>query len=138
MAWRDNLIAQLRRDEGTRDKPYFDTHGNITIGVGHNLTSKGITPEVREMLLSRDVDEAISVCRALIHNFDLLSDSRKEAFANMAFNMGFVRFSGFRKMIEAAEAGDFETAAAQALDSRWAHQVGEGRSGRIADKIREG
>lgn len=138
MGWRDNLIAQLRRDEGERDKPYLDTRGNITIGVGRNLTAVGVDTEERDLMLSKDVDRAVAACRALVHNFDLLTDARKEALANMAFNLGFLRFARFRKMLVAVEEGDFESAAAEALDSQWSKQVGAGRSNRIADKLREG
>ena len=38
-----SLIEQdLIRDEGWRDKPYQDTTGHLTIGVGHNLDASGL------------------------------------------------------------------------------------------------
>ena len=37
-----NIYDQLRRDEGVRFKPYQDTVGKWTIGVGRNLSDKGI------------------------------------------------------------------------------------------------
>jgi lysozyme len=40
-------------------------------------------------------------------------------------------------MLAALEAGDYETAATEALDSRWAQQVGH-RAHNIAERIRLG
>jgi lysozyme len=55
----------------------------------------------------------------------------------MCFNLGMPRLRQFRNMLAALEAGDFETAAREALDSRWAGQVGA-RAERIAAQIRDG
>jgi lysozyme len=55
----------------------------------------------------------------------------------MAFNLGVVRLLGFRDMLSRLEAGDWRGAAAAALDSRWAAQVGE-RARRIARIFEEG
>lgn len=35
------LIHDLRRDEGVREKPYQDSKGIWTWGVGHNLQEHG-------------------------------------------------------------------------------------------------
>lgn len=40
---KDRLIAVLRRDEGVRSKPYWDSRGILTVGVGRNLGSIGIS-----------------------------------------------------------------------------------------------
>ena len=42
----------------------------------------------------------------------------------MLFNLGAYRFHGFKKMIAAIEQGDYEEAARQMMDSKWAAQVG--------------
>jgi len=43
---------------------------------------------------------------------------------NMIFNMGGPSFLGFRRMIAALKAFDYDTAAHEMLQSRWADQVG--------------
>jgi lysozyme len=55
----------------------------------------------------------------------------------MAFNLGLGRLRKFRKCLAALEAGDYDEAAAEALNSAWAAQVGA-RAQRIAAMIREG
>lgn len=39
------LLSELSRDEGRRLKPYLDTVGKTTIGVGRNLTDVGISED---------------------------------------------------------------------------------------------
>ena len=40
-----DLVQQLTRDEGIRNKPYVDTVGKVTIGVGRNLSDVGLYPD---------------------------------------------------------------------------------------------
>ena len=42
---------------------------------------------------------------------------------DVIFNIGITRLYGFKKMRAAIEAGDFETAAKEMLDSKYARQV---------------
>jgi lysozyme len=44
---------------------------------------------------------------------------------DMGFNLGIPRLMKFKKMWEAIERQDFEWAAAEMLNSRWAKQVGK-------------
>jgi lysozyme len=55
----------------------------------------------------------------------------------MAFNLGAQRLRGFAKMIKALASAQYDEAARQALESKWARQVGA-RAERIAAMIREG
>src|SRR3546814_14122335 len=77
-----------------------------------------------------DLDRALPGWRGL-------SEARMRALANMALNRCITRLLGFRLFLAALEAGRWEEAAAEALDSRWASQVGR-RADRLAAAIREG
>ena len=55
----------------------------------------------------------------------------------MAFNLGRSKFSRFVNMRKAIANGDWIEASAQALDSRWAKQVGR-RANTIANMLKEG
>jgi lysozyme len=55
----------------------------------------------------------------------------------MLFNMNSQKLLQFRKMWTAIEAEDFERAAAEMLDSRWAEQVGQ-RAVDLAEIMRAG
>lgn len=131
------LRAQLKRDEGFRGKPYRDTTGHLTIGYGHNL-EEGISEATAEYILSEDILTAVATARSVIGAaFDSASPRRQAALANMAFNLGAVKFGLFRQMIEFVRQGRWDHAASAALSSLWATQVGD-RARRIAEALRNG
>lgn len=131
------LEKQLIVHEGIRLKPYRDTVGKLTIGVGRNLDDVGINFGEAMFMLSADIEKAAAATAKYINNFSDLSENRQAALANMAFNLGERGFSLFLKMIDAIQAGDFELAAQQMLESRWANQVGN-RAKDLATLMRTG
>lgn len=134
---RQALIAELTRDEGLRFKPYKCTAGKLTIGIGRNLDDVGISEEEAYFLCGNDIDAAADDLDQNVPWFRQLSDTRQRALVNMCFNLGWPRLSGFRNMLVALKEGDYDRAASEALDSRWARQVGA-RSERIAEMYRNG
>ena len=130
---RDRLIADLKRDEGFRAKPYRDSEGLLTIGYG-TLIEAGISEAEAELLLVHRLEQMIAELVA-IHPIAHFPEAVQRALCNMAYNLGVVRLSEFRRMWRALEDGYLERAADEALDSKWARQVGS-RSERIAELIR--
>jgi len=55
---------------------------------------------------------------------------------NMCFNLGYPRLSKFKKFLAAMEDNDFETAAKEMMDSKWATQVGD-RAERLKQRVLE-
>jgi lysozyme len=136
-SYRDIARDQLRVDEGVKNKPYRDTAGKLTIGVGHNLDDDGLSPKAIAFLLEEDIDAAEYDARALFPNFDDLSDNRKAVLINMAFNLGPEGLSLFRKFRRAVTALDFDTAYVELVSSLWADQVGV-RATRLAKQMKDG
>jgi len=139
MVDRKALIAQLKRHEGSvtengRHRLYYDSVGVATIGYGRNLEAKGLAEDEAEFLLSNDVDEAILDCETLPF-WKRLDPVRQQVIANIVFNIGFNRFLGFKNTIAAIERGDFETAADEMLDSKWARQV-KARATELSEMMR--
>lgn len=132
---RAKLIDDLTRDEGLRLKPYRDTVGKLTIGIGRNLDDVGITIDEAVVLLHGDIDRAVVDLDRALPWWRALDEPSARALANMAFNLGLPRLLGFRRMLAALERGDHASAAAEALNSQWADQVGS-RAHRIAALIR--
>ena len=132
-----NLIEDLTRDEGCKLRPYHDTVGKLTIGIGRNLDDNGISEDEAKMLLRNDVADILATLRTNIVGWSELGEGRQRALANMGFNMGWPRLSRFKKMRDAIADGDFDLAAEEALDSKWSRQVGA-RAQRIAALIRLG
>ena len=55
----------------------------------------------------------------------------------MMFNMGRPRLSQFKMFLAALQAGDYEMASTEMLDSKWASQV-KGRATTLADMMSTG
>jgi lysozyme len=134
---RERLTEQLIRDEGLRLKPYKDTAGKLTIGVGRNLTDRGVTQTEAIYLLNNDMDVADLDCRALLPWWDTIDPVRQGVLVNMCFNLGADRFKKFVNTLALVQAHDYERASIQMLQSLWAEQVGD-RALRLADQMRSG
>ena len=128
----NQIISDLERDEGVRLKPYLDTVGKTTIGIGRNLTDNGITAAEAKVLLQNDLFRVANELDRVAPWWRKMSQVRQNALVNMAFNLGLPRLLTFKKMMVALENGNFEIAWAEAMGSKWAAQVGE-RANRIAD-----
>lgn len=137
MGFLDVAARQLEIDEGRRRKLYKCTADKWSIGVGRNLEDRGLRDSEIDLMLENDIAEAAGIARKLFPSFDRLSDARKAALVNLAFNLGEPRLAGFKRFREALEAQAWDQAEAELLDSRWAGQVGE-RAKRIAKAIKEG
>lgn len=139
---RDKLRDELIRDEGWRDRPYVDTVGKITIGVGRNLTDVGVSEADIERWLDEDIataeQAADRLCERLAHrSLDTMTDARQRALVNMALNLGETRLAAFKGMWAAIRRSDWAGAAVEMLDSKWARQVGA-RATRLSKMMREG
>jgi lysozyme len=138
MSYRDKLRKDLIDDEGKRLKLYRCTAGKQTIGIGHNIEDRGISEAVCELMFQEDVDVAERDALALFPGLYSYSDRRKAALINMSFQLGFERLKAFKKMRAAVNAGDWNAAAAEALDSAWAKQTQASRVDRVIADLREG
>lgn len=129
------LRETITRHEGSRLDMYQDTLGIWTIGVGHNIQEKGISPKVMEIMLQEDLEEAISELKRSVSFFSRMPEQVQEALVNLSFNMGIPRLMQFRNTLAYLRDGEFGSAADELLDSRYAEQVGH-RALEVADMIR--
>ena len=132
---RDQLQEDLILDEGIRLKPYRCTAGKLTIGIGRNLDDVGISRAETMALLAADIARAEQGLDSYAPWWRSLPEPAARGLVNMAFNLGAGGLAGFRGMLAALRAGDYALAAAEALDSKWAKQVGD-RAVRIAALFR--
>lgn len=132
----DDLFAQLIRHEGERLFPYVDTVGKITIGVGRNLTDRGISQATSRQMLEEDVDEAVADL-ATFPWFARLDAVRQRVVIDMRFNLGPARFRSFKQTLAAIAAGQYQKAGTLMLQSRWATQV-KGRAVTLARMLATG
>lgn len=128
--------ADILRDEGQRSTVYFDSLGVPTIGRGHN-GNKPLSARAIQMIYEDDKADAVADLNRLLPWWKAMTDARQRAIANMCYQLGYPRLSKFTNMLKAMQSGDYDTAAAEALDSTWATQTPD-RAKRIAQMIREG
>lgn len=134
---RAKMVGQLVLHEGLRQFPYKDTVGKITIGVGRNLTDKGLSHPEIHFLLENDIDGTWDGLAAALPWVKDLDDVRQRVLLDMAFNLGVAGLLKFKATLAAVERGDYAAAATNMLKSKWAKQVGH-RAVRLARMMSDG
>lgn len=133
----NDLLSQLKRDEGIRLKAYRDQVGKLTIGIGRNLDDVGISLEEAEHLLANDIAAAQAQLAEQLPWTLGLDEVRRAVLTNMTFNMGIHGLMGFKNTLALIQAGEYEKAADNMLQSKWAQQVGP-RAHRLALQMKTG
>jgi lysozyme len=133
----EDLKEQLIRHEGLRLTVYDCPAGYKTIGVGRNLEGKGVTEEEAMYLLDNDIKDFQEGLSRELPWFDSLDECRRNILTNMAFNLGISGLLKFKNTLLAVENENWEEAASQMLDSRWAQQVG-GRAAELSGLMKSG
>jgi len=114
----------LIRHEGKRRFPYVDTVGKITIGIGRNLTDRGVSEAEIQLLFDNDYEIAkMEVAKKLPWTVQIPTDCR-EVLINMCFNMGIGKLMKFENFLASLRVGAYEVASKEMLNSIWAKQVG--------------
>jgi lysozyme len=134
---RELLLARLRVHEGLKLKPYKDSVGKTSIGIGRNLDDVGITPSEAEALCLNDIDRCCHDLDQFMPWWRNLDEIRQQVLAEMCFNIGVTRLLGFKKMLAALQEGDFPRAADEMRNSLWSQQV-KGRAKTLANAMQAG
>ena len=134
---KEKLINLLKKHEGIRLKPYLDTVGKLTIGVGRNLDDVGISKDEAEMMLLNDIDRSIHDLDHHLPWWINLDETRQTVLIDMCFNLGISRLLGFENTLKSIESGNYEIASQQMLQSKWAIQVGN-RAKELSQMMKEG
>lgn len=133
---RENLI----RDEGIILRPYRDSLGYMTIGVGH-LIKKGesfssISREKALELLDKDIELCEINLTTIYPKWRDLDEVRQRTLLNLSFNLGG-KLAQFKKFLHSLSLGNFGKAADQLMQSKWYSQV-KLRAPRIVHAMRTG
>jgi GH24 family phage-related lysozyme (muramidase) len=154
---KSEMILRLRKEEGVRNKRYKDTNGHWTIGVGWNLDSNPLPPDIAayekekgnisddmiDHLLSISIDRSILDCIKLWPKFDSFPERVQMALCDIVFNMGAAGVAKFRRMNQhlLSDPPDFLSAADELQyskppdlqPSKWAQAVGHRSDSVLAD-----
>ena len=129
----EKLREELKVDEGCINEIYLDHLGYHTFGIGHLITDKDkewgdpvgtkiSTKRINECfkndieIVFKELDRSLSWWRELPEDIQLV-------LANMCFNLGITRLKKFKKFLTALSERNWELAATEMMDSRWATQV---------------
>jgi lysozyme len=116
----NEIIAMLKRHEGLKLFPYKCSKNFLTLGVGRNLETNGITEEEANYLLFNDIKR---VKEQLKKNFGVYRTFPKRArlvCIDMAFQMGIKGFMSFRNTRELMVLGKWVDASEELLRSKYA------------------
>ena len=140
------LREQLAIDEGVKYEIYKDHLGYPTCGIGHLILESDpeygqpvgtpVSEERVNELFDKDCQVMIDECKILYPNFDELPEEAKQIIANMMFNMGRTRLSGFKNFRKGLEANDWKEAAKEGRDSKWYRQV-TNRAERLMSRLEQ-
>ena len=131
----DRLLKSVKQHEGYRNKVYLDSLDKRTVGVGHLCVEdhweddREYSEEYLMKVLKDDLKNAIEGAERLCSDCPDLDDLAKEIIVEMVFQLGETGVSKFRNMWKALKKNppDYDVAATEMLDSRWASQTPTGQ-----------
>jgi len=132
------LVKELIFDEGIECIPYYCSEGFLTIGIGRNLKTNGLTKEERKYLnysetgyrnlilskeqalylLNNDINSSISSLKKIFFDYNTFSHELQHVLINLMHQLGYKKFLGFKDMIAAINKRDFKEAAVELRDSK--------------------
>jgi len=143
------IIQILNFEEGFRARPYIDSLGYPTVGVGFLIGPKGAALSNYTFSLSKNVSdvwlqEIISNVTAQMNADKIISTALKQCnparadiLTSMAYQLGVSGLANFKNTLAMIAAGNFSGGAAGMLNSLWARQT-QSRAQRHADVMRTG
>ena len=142
-----DLLESIKHHEGYREKTYQCTEGYNTIGIGFawkdidldegialRLLKDNMSNQefINSIKMSEDICDEILLRKLRILGrsvmgkfpfFDSLPSDCKDVLMEMCYQLGVTGVSKFKKALKAMEDGDWEKAADEMLDSKWAKQT---------------
>ena len=127
----EDTKAMIIQHEGKRNKPYKDSLGLWTVGVGHLIgDGKTLPPEWNKTFSDEEVmnlfEEDFAHHKKIAEDtpgYQAANEGGKAAFIDLSFNMGkwWPKWPTTKKLLENEQ---FEDAASAMKDSKWYTQVG--------------
>ena len=139
------LQQEIAEDEGIKLEVYLDHLSLPTCGVGHLVLESDpehgcevgtpISQERCDELFEQDINSVIKDCKKVYDDWDSMPEPVQHICANMMFNLGYPRYSRFKKKIQAVKDGDWFEASVQMQQSRWYKQV-TNRAKRLIERMK--
>tara|TARA_E500000081_G_scaffold50189_1_gene53334 strand:- start:1479 stop:1883 length:405 start_codon:yes stop_codon:yes gene_type:complete len=120
---REKLKALLIEHEGWKRKSYVCSEGYVTVGVGRNLQTLGLSDEEIEYLLDNDIARVLTALETRYPWFGVLTANRQTVIASMAFQLGLIGFDKFERLKKAIMDFRYKDVPSEMRDSKWYSQT---------------
>ena len=128
----NKLIESIKKDEGFRGEVYQDHLGFDTVGYG---TKMPLDRDEATLLLQHRLNKLIANLTMLKPIVKELPDEAAEILYEMSYQMGVTGVLTFKNMWAALDNRNYNLAADEMLDSKWANQTPR-RAKAAADRMR--
>ena len=129
------LLSSIRKHEGFRSKVYKDTLDFDTIGYGFTVKNLVLDEDIANIILQRKLEALIRSIEFKFSWYADLPNAVKDVVIEMCYQLGVTGFSKFRKTIKHLENEEWELAADEMLDSKWAVQT-PNRAKALSDRVK--
>ena len=130
-----DLLESIKHHEGFVEHVYDDSLGIPTIGYGFAIKDLVLQEDLCDEILLRKLRILGRSVMGKFPFFDSLPSDCKDVLMEMCYQLGVTGVSKFKKALKAMEDGDWEKAADEMLDSKWAKQT-PNRAKEMSDIIR--
>ena len=130
-----DLLESIKHHEGFVKHVYDDSLGIPTIGYGFAIKDLVLEEDLCDEILLRKLRILGRSVMSKFPFFDNLPSDCKTVLMEMCYQLGVTGVSKFKKALKAMEDGDWEKAADEMLDSKWAKQT-PNRAKEMSDIIR--
>ena len=118
-----DLLESIKHHEGFVEHVYDDSLGIPTIGYGFAIKDLILQEDLCDEILLRKLRILGRSVMGKFPFFDSLPSDCKDVLMEMCYQLGVTGVSKFKKALKAMEDGDWEKAADEMLDSKWAKQT---------------
>ena len=118
-----DLLDSIKHHEGFVEHVYDDSLGIPTIGYGFAIKDLVLEEDLCDEILLRKLRILGKSVIGKFPFFDSLPSDCKTVLMEMCYQLGVTGVSKFKKALKAMEDGDWEKAADEMLDSKWAKQT---------------
>ena len=118
-----DLLEKIKHHEGFVEHVYDDSLGIPTIGYGFAIKDLVLEEDLCDEILLRKLRILGRSVMGKFPFFDSLPSDCKTVLMEMCYQLGVTGVSKFKKALKAMDDGDWEKAADEMLDSKWAKQT---------------
>ena len=141
----DQLQREIEFEEGVILEVYLDHLKLPTVGCGHLILKDDpeygcevgttITQERSDELFKKDIQVTLDDCKKIYPDWDDMDEEVKLVCANMCFQLGYPRYSKFKKTIQHIKDKKYSEAAEEMQRSRWYTQT-QNRANRLIERMK--